>query len=117
MIKKTDEIEIIDAPSDDYVLEALHGSPDHPLRIGNIEIPCYVLEDGKRVLVQAGMLSALDLSQGTADKRVGGNRLTKFVETKGLSGTVDENLINAIANPIRFRTPKGQEALGYDATI
>lgn len=117
MIKKTTEIEVIDAESDDYVLEALHGSPDHPLRIGAIEIPCYVLEDGKRVLVQAGMLNALDLSQGTADKRVEGNRLTKFVETKGLSGTVSEDLIKAISNPIKFRTPKGQDAYGYEAII
>jgi len=109
--------EIIRKSDDDHILEALHGSPDHPLRIGSIEIPCYVLEDGKRVLVQQGMLDALDLSQGTADKRAEGNRLTKFVTTKGLSGTVDDNLINAISNPIRFKTPKGQDAYGYEATI
>jgi hypothetical protein len=114
-MNENNEIEVVG--SDDHVLEAWHGSPDHPLRIGAIEIPCYVLEDGKRVLVQAGMLNALGLSQGTADKRLGGNRLTKFAETKGLSGTVNEDLIRAIYNPIKFRTPKGQEAYGYEATI
>ena len=31
-------------------LRATHGSPDRPLRIGNLEIPCYVLENGMRVL-------------------------------------------------------------------
>src|SRR3954447_17260583 len=30
------------------VLQATHGSPDHPLKIGEVEIPCYVLEDGTR---------------------------------------------------------------------
>jgi hypothetical protein len=29
------------------IKEATHGSDDHPLRIGDIEIPCYVLEDGR----------------------------------------------------------------------
>src|SRR5262245_8032966 len=36
------------------VPRATHGSPDRPLRIGNIEIECYVLADGTRVLSQAG---------------------------------------------------------------
>lgn len=31
---------------------AAYGSADRPLKIGNIEIPCYVLSDGRRVLVQ-----------------------------------------------------------------
>ncbi len=28
---------------------ATHGDADHPLRIGDIEIPCYVLDDETRV--------------------------------------------------------------------
>src|SRR5947209_460795 len=39
--------------------QAVCGSPDQPLRIGNVEIQCYVLEDGTRVLSQAGFLEAL----------------------------------------------------------
>src|SRR5579859_6944441 len=39
---------------------ATHGDDEHPLRIPNgaefIEIPCYVLNDGRRVLIQSGML-------------------------------------------------------------
>lgn len=27
--------------------QATHGSPDHPIKIGDIEIPCYVLDDGR----------------------------------------------------------------------
>src|SRR5712692_10382868 len=38
------------------LVKATHGSPDRPLRIGDLEIPCYVLEDGRRVLVQRGMM-------------------------------------------------------------
>jgi len=117
MKKKNNAVEIIGKPNNSYVLEAIHGSADHPLRIGNIEIPCYVLEDGKRVLVQSGMLNALDLSQGTADKRVGGDRLSKFIETKGVRESVGEELSKSIINPIKFRAPNGVEAYGYEATI
>ena len=38
------------------VPQATHGSPDSPLRIGNLMIPAYVLSDGRRVLAQVGML-------------------------------------------------------------
>src|SRR2546421_431329 len=53
------------------VYRAVYGSPDKPLRIADIEIPCYVLEDGRRVIIQSGILTALDMSQGTASKRWG----------------------------------------------
>jgi hypothetical protein len=46
------------------ILRATHGSPDHPLRIGDIEIPCYVLEDGTRVLSQRGLQTGIGMSTG-----------------------------------------------------
>ena len=33
-----------------HPLKVIAGTPDTPLRIGDIEIPCYVLEDETRVL-------------------------------------------------------------------
>src|SRR5260370_3668391 len=45
------------------VLRATHGSADRPLRIGALEIPCYVLENGMRVLSGRGMQSAIGLGQ------------------------------------------------------
>ena len=38
---------------------AICGSSGRPLKIGEIEIPCYVLEDGRRVLSGRGMQGAL----------------------------------------------------------
>src|SRR5688572_23709534 len=38
------------------------GAPDRPLRIGGIEIPCYVLEGEKRVLVQRAIVSAMGMA-------------------------------------------------------
>src|ERR1700730_11707624 len=56
--------------------KATHGSPDSPLRIGDIEIPCYVLADGRRVLVQKSLVVALGMSPGGSSH--GGDRMAKF---------------------------------------
>lgn len=102
---------------DSQLVQATHGSPDHPLKIGDAEIPCYVLEGGKRVLVLNGMLQALDMSQGTADKRGEGNRLAKFINTKAIHEYIPKEVEDAILHPIQFNTPTGAEAYGYEATI
>lgn len=94
---------------------ATHGSPDHPLIIGGLEIPCYVLDDGKRVITQAGMLSALSMSPGTATKG-GGDRMTNFISTKAISQFISNNLREMITNPIKFRA-QGNMAYGYEAII
>ncbi len=99
------------------IIEATHGSPDHPLKIGDAEIPCYILEGDKRVLVLGGMLQALDMSQGTADKGGDGNRLAKFINTKAIREFITPTIENAILNPIQFRTTSGSNAYGYEATI
>ena len=55
-------------------LKVIAGAPDRPLIIGDIEIPCYVLEDKTRVLTQRGIAVGLGMSpQG------GGQRLTTFI--------------------------------------
>jgi hypothetical protein len=99
------------------IAQATHGSPDHPLKIGEIEIPCYVLEDGRRILVRSNMLGALNMSEGTAHAATSGDRLVKFISTKGVSQFVDQDLINAVTKPIKFNTPSGGLAQGYEATI
>ncbi len=98
------------------VAKATHGSLDHPLRINDVEIPCYVLEDGRRVLIQNGMLTGLDMSQGTAG-RGEGDRLAKFISGKAISPFVNNDLFEMIKNPIKFKTTNGSVAYGYEATI
>ncbi|WP_310570108.1 P63C domain-containing protein [Gemmatimonas sp.] len=94
---------------------AQYGSPDRPLRIGDLEIPCYVLDDQRRVLIQRGMMTALDIKQGTAT-RGAGDRLSKFIGTKALSSFVSPELGQMITNPIVFQVG-GATAYGYEATI
>lgn len=93
---------------------ATHGAQDHPLRIGDIEIPCYVLEDGRRVLIQTGMLTGLNMKQGTAG-RGEGDRLAKFISGKGISPYINNDLYEMIKSPIKFKTPTGATAYGMEA--
>ena len=95
---------------------AAFGSNDRPLKVGDLEIPCYVLDDGRRVIVQRGMMTALDMSQGTAG-RGGGDRLAKFVATKSISSFVGTQLQELINSPILFKVPNGSTAYGYEATV
>lgn len=86
------------------IVQATHGSPDHPLVLGEARIPCYVLEDGRRVIVQGAMISALGMSQGTARAGIEGDRLVKFAATKALQDYFPDLLVAALRQPIIFRT-------------
>ena len=95
------------------VLRATHGSAEHPLRVGDREIQCYVLEDGMRVLSGRGMQTALALGQRH------GAILTRFLENKNIKPFISDELAMALSNPIRFVRPGrgGKLAVGYEATI
>ncbi len=100
----------------DDILMAICGTPDQPLKIGNLEIPCYVLEDEKRVLVQTSMIKALGMSRGSSGG-IGGDRLAKFIIGKRISEFIPDNLKAVTINPIKFKTPSGNIAYGYEATV
>jgi hypothetical protein len=101
---------------DGHVLQATHGSPDHPLKIGGIEIRCYVLEDETRVLAQSGIVGGIGMKYGS--RAGGGDMLTAFLRGKGISPYVSDELLARIANPIRFKVKRGGTvAYGYPATI
>lgn len=100
------------------LLRATHGSPDHPLRIGNLDIPCYVLEDGRRVLVQTSMVSALGMAMGGRGTHGSTNdRLARFTSGKALRPYITYELREATTNPIKFLTPTNTVANGYEATV
>ena len=95
---------------------ATHGDADHPLKIGDIEIPCYVLDDETRVLSQRGVVGGMGMKYGS---RTGGaDRLTSFLQGKAISPYVPNELLALIENPIKFRhSGGGNLAFGYPATI
>lgn len=99
------------------VPRATHGSPDSPLRIGNVEIPCYVLENGTRLITQSGMLNAIHMKSlgGTKNERY---RLARFVSGKSLKPFVANELLHATQHPMLFTPPVGRRiAFGYAAPI
>lgn len=91
-------------------LKVIAGTPDKPLIISGIEIPCYVLEGETRVLVQRGVGSGLGMSSTS------GHRLTKFVNSKNLLPFISNELGKVIDNPIQFEFA-GRLASGYPATM
>jgi hypothetical protein len=108
------EPEVLD---DQEAVPAEYGSPDRPLKIGGLEIPCYVLEDGRRVLVRSAILKALNMSGGSAHAGLEGDRLIKFVSTKGIRRHVSDELTEALMRPILISTPNGRLAHAAEATV
>ncbi|WP_314771654.1 hypothetical protein [Capnocytophaga sputigena] len=53
------------------------------LNLGGISIPCYVLQDGTRVLSGRGMQEALKMVDETEDgKQAAGTRLNRYLNQK-----------------------------------
>lgn len=82
MAKNDQIIEPIEADFDDVVrasdAQTLTARYSGTLATGDVQIPCYVPEDGRRVTHQRGMVSALHMSRG-GSSRGGGDRLAYFV--------------------------------------
>jgi hypothetical protein len=95
---------------------AKYGAPDRPLRIGSVEIPAYVLADGRRVLAQRGLQRGIGLSEGGG--KGGARRIVALMTSLAEKG-IDVNGLSVRADsPIRFILPHGgKPAEGYEATI
>ena len=103
------------------VLMATHGSPDQPLRIGEVEIDCYVLEDGTRVVTQRSMIKAIGLTRGgvrneNEQERVGAE-LPRFATQNWIKSFILDDLEATLRSPIVFKLQNGVTAYGYPATI
>ncbi len=108
------------------IRKAIFGSKDHPLKIGDIEIPCYVLDDGTRALSQRGLQGAIGMSMSGGTS--GAHRMARFIEylqkkasdNNMLTTRIERNLMSLferINKPIIFKRLTGGNAYGYEATI
>ncbi|MCH8849734.1 MAG: P63C domain-containing protein [Chloroflexi bacterium] len=93
--------------------EAICGSPDRPLRIGDVSIQCYVLEDGTRVLSQGGFLEAL--GRHRRPTRIN-TELPPILKGNAISPFITDE-VREKARPIPFRMPNGVRAIGYRADL
>ena len=93
---------------DVYKRQATHGDESHPLVIGGIQIPCYVLDDGTRVFSQRGMFDALVV-------RSRGREMERLIQGGNLAASLNAESLQSLRNPIRFR--RGRMAYGYPVEL
>lgn len=89
------------------ILKATHSGE---IKIGDIILPCYVLEDGSRILTQGGTVEAIGLNKFA--------KLPQFLASKRLEPFINKDLNIWGNSPIKFMLPGvGRPAKGYKATI
>lgn len=87
------------------------------LKIGSLTIPCAVLENGERVLTQAGFLEALGRHRKANVRKEGGEaRTPPILQGKAINPYISEDLLSK-SRPIAFRTANGAPASGYRADL
>ena len=95
------------------------------LKVGELEIPCAVLPDGRRVLSQRGIAAAMGRRYGGKDFRQveeatedGGGKLPFFLAASTLKPFIDNELAALVSEPIPYRHGKGGGiAQGVDAVL
>lgn len=99
---------------------ATHGSAEHPLKIGEAELECYVLDNGIRVISQRGMYRGTGFSRGGArdgdEAEAIGAEIPRFASQNWLKPFISNELTSALATPIMFKLQSGARAYGYPAT-
>ncbi len=87
------------------------------IELGNFTIPCYVLDDGTRILSGRGMQEALKMVDEVEDgKQTSGTRLQRYLGQKTLEPFIHKDKEQDHYNPIICY--KGSQKInGYEATV
>jgi hypothetical protein len=96
--------------------EAIYGSPDRPLRIGDVTIQCYVLDDETRVLSQAEFLEAMGRHRRATASIHREEQIPPILQGKGIRSFISDDLLEK-SRPVQFRPPTGGRASGYRAEV
>jgi hypothetical protein len=98
------------------VLTSKYGSDKTPLHLGELSIPCYVLEDGTRVFSGRGIQNLLGVSSKSS-----GTWLSKFINSKSISTNLLPGIYDKLSHPIKFKRPtaSGSQSgtYGYEVTL
>jgi hypothetical protein len=97
----------------DELPEAIASSGDTPLRVADVELDAYVLEDGTRVLSQAGFLRALGRNKRAATRSL---TVPPMLQGAAFGPFLTPEILEA-SQPIVFRTPNRKQANGYRAEL
>lgn len=95
------------------------------IKIGEVELPCAVLPDGKRVLSQRGVMNAFGRKHGGKDYKAveeseteGGGKLPIYLSPKSLKPFIQAELEAVVSQPIKYIDPiSNTVAFGLDATF
>ncbi|RJF93948.1 P63C domain-containing protein [Sphingomonas cavernae] len=82
---------------------------DGILKVGDVGLDVFVLDDRRRVISKKAMARALHL------KSEGGNAFMRTMSRKGIQAVISSELATKIERPIAFYTVRGELADGYDA--
>ncbi len=96
------------------IKRAIAGDEARPLRIGDAEIPAYVLEDETRVLAFRGLQTSLGFHESGGG---GAPRFAQMLAKIGVSGSSYNELTSRLDAPIPFYLPGGGRAHGYEARV
>lgn len=88
------------------------------LKIGNMEIPCAVLENGQRVLTQSGFMRALGRARQAKGREYyeGDVNLPAFLTAQNLKPFISKDL-EVTSSQIEFKPLRGSRAFGYPAEL
>lgn len=101
---------------DKNVADAVCGSPEKTLQIGDAALECYVLDDGTRVLTQSTFLEALGRHRRANVRRERNAELPSILQAKAINPFISEE-VRKKAKPITFKLPGGGRASGYNAEL
>lgn len=93
---------------------------DGTIKLGDLEVECAVLEDGRRVISERAMTRAFGGKRGGSHwKRAkeGGANLPVYLSAKNFSPFISNELSSALTAPIKYKTLHGSIANGLDAAL
>ena len=100
------------------ILLAKYGSDKTPLRLGNLEIPCYVLDNGMRVFSGRGIQKAIGYDSKS------GQWMSSFCKMEGVSSYLcagDNSISERLSKPVKFKRNNAggsqSTANGYEVTL
>lgn len=87
------------------------------LKIMGKELPCVVLEDGRRIITQASIFKAFDRpARGSRSKDEEGVKIPAFLDSKNLKPYMSKEIADVIT-PIKYMGINKTECSGYKAEV
>lgn len=94
---------------------AKYSADKTPLKLGSVEIPCYVLNNGMRVFSGRGLQKALGADNTS------GTWLSKFIKSDAIVWNTKPGIIELFDTPVKFKRNNagGSQSMtyGYEATL